>query len=99
MDYRERKKIERGYKDKVCAYIDQDILERIDSEGGITPEGRMYKAFYEMMERMQRQGEQEQVVTPPDSSSDDAEELTRLREENQTLRRRLGVAAKALASA
>ncbi len=101
MDYRGRKQVERDYKDKVCAFIDQDILDRVDSEGGITPEGRVYKAVYEMMEREQRQGGQQQVVTPPTSSpeSSSSDEVARLREEVQKLRRQIGVASKALGSA
>ncbi|EXJ61669.1 hypothetical protein A1O7_02098 [Cladophialophora yegresii CBS 114405] len=53
VDARERLKIAKSYKEKICAIIDTDILQRVDSEGGITPDGRFYKAILMMMDRME----------------------------------------------
>jgi len=57
VDCRKRRQIELDLRTKLCTLIDQDILDRVDAEGGITLPGRMYKAVTLMMERMRGQGE------------------------------------------
>ncbi|OCT49670.1 hypothetical protein CLCR_07426 [Cladophialophora carrionii] len=96
VDYRERKKIEKSYKEKICAFIDNDILQRVDSEGGITPDGRLYKAILMMMER--REARLKQSVTPDDGSGS-SEDIARLKAENQKLRVRIADASRVLGHA
>ncbi|KAJ9605817.1 hypothetical protein H2200_009666 [Cladophialophora chaetospira] len=97
-DFRQRRETERDYKEKVRAAIDRDILDRVDTEGGITPLGRFCKAIHQMMERQQRKRGPRQVVTPPKSSPETVDELAKLRQENQELRRRIQGASKVLGS-
>ena len=95
-DHRERRAVEKELKEKVCASIDEDILQQVDAEGGITPGGRLYKAVYLMMRRTQ--GQCQQTITPPRSSPEISDELAELRVENQMLRQRIEDAAKLLGS-
>jgi hypothetical protein len=53
MDSRERTKLETECEEQLCAFIDNDILEQVDAEGGITRAGRIYKAAC-LMERTRR---------------------------------------------
>lgn len=53
IDYRERKAIQKEYFLKMIAMIDDDIIKQVEDEGGITPEGRRYKAVVRMLERLQ----------------------------------------------
>ncbi|OAP64173.1 hypothetical protein AYL99_00145 [Fonsecaea erecta] len=91
-DFRNRREVEEAYRKKVCALIDDDILERVDAEGGITPAGRLFKAIYRMMER-QGDGKLQAVAT---QASHD--EIMRLRAENRLMRERMDEAARALRS-
>ncbi|ETI27233.1 hypothetical protein G647_09916 [Cladophialophora carrionii CBS 160.54] len=94
VDYRERKKIEKSYKEKICAFIDNDILQRVDFEGGITPDGRLYKAILMMMER--KEARPKQAVTPFDDGPGSSDDIARLKAENQKLRERIADASRVL---
>ncbi|KIW69976.1 hypothetical protein PV04_02288 [Phialophora macrospora] len=94
VDFRGRRDVEKSYKEKVRAFIDKDILRRVDSEGGITPTGRFYKAVYMMMER--KLAQPKQLVTSSADNPGSSGEIARLKAENQKLRQVIEDASEAL---
>lgn len=52
IDYRKRHAIAAHHRARVIELMDKDIIDRVDREGGITPEGRFYKAMLMMLERL-----------------------------------------------
>jgi hypothetical protein len=94
VDFRGRRDVEKSYKEKVRAFIDKDILNRVDSKGGITPTGRFYKAVCLMMER--RLGQPKQVLTSSADNSGSTSELATLKAENHKLRQVIEEASEAL---
>jgi len=111
VDFRKRKQAEADLCEKVCVLIDDDILEAVEEEGGITPPGRMYKAVLRMMQRMgygegeegKRKGNEQakakvkaQGAGKSQSGGDD--EVARLRAENGALREAVTAARELLGS-
>ncbi|OQV02224.1 hypothetical protein CLAIMM_07458 [Cladophialophora immunda] len=92
VDFRKRREVEEAYRQRVCAMIDDDILQRVDAEGGITPVGRMYKAVYTMMER--QTGDKEQAANRANH-----DEVMRLRAENQAMKAKIDEAIRLFHSA
>ncbi|OAL20494.1 hypothetical protein AYO22_08795 [Fonsecaea multimorphosa] len=92
IDFRNRREAEESYRKKVCALIDDDILQRVDAEGGITPVGRMYKAICRMMERQSKSKQ-------PGANGASHDEVMRLRAENQAMREKIDEATQLLRSA
>jgi len=52
VDYRERKSVQAQYQAQLAELLDPDIVSQVETEGGITPLGRLFKAGVRMMERV-----------------------------------------------
>lgn len=52
VDYRERKIVQAQYQAQLAELLDPDIVSQVETEGGITPLGRLFKAGVRMMERV-----------------------------------------------
>ena len=50
-----RKTKEREFEQQLRAMIDQDIISKVEAEGWLTPNGRLFKAGIRMMERVQQE--------------------------------------------
>ncbi|KIW84793.1 hypothetical protein Z517_00181 [Fonsecaea pedrosoi CBS 271.37] len=92
VDWRNRKEVEEAYRKKVCAMIDDDILDQVNAEGGITPIGRMYKAVCWMLER-------QNVDNAHVTNEAGQEDITTLRAENEAMRKAIDRAMQLLESA
>lgn len=57
IDYRQRKKVQEQYREHLATLIDADIVEQVEEEGWITPDGRLYKASVRMLERVKNERE------------------------------------------
>ncbi|OAL33170.1 hypothetical protein AYO20_07487 [Fonsecaea nubica] len=92
VDWRNRKEVEEAYRKKVCAMIDDDILDQVNAEGGITPIGRMYKAVCWMLKR--QNGDNAHVTQKAGQ-----EDITTLRAENKAMRKAIDRSMQLLDSA
>lgn len=74
VDYRERKVIQQQYQDRMASLLDEDIVNQVEEEGGITPLGRLFKAGVRMLERVQleRAGSVETPQAPPTQRNEEA---------------------------
>lgn len=66
IDYRERKVQQKQYEEKLAALLDDDIVDQVEDEGGITPLGRLFKAGVRMLERVQAERAGRQGMTQHD---------------------------------
>ena len=53
VDFRARKVQQKQYEERLAALLDDDIVDQVEEEGGITPLGRLFKAGVRMLERVQ----------------------------------------------
>jgi len=52
VDYRQRRDVQKEYLARLARLLDADIVKQVEAEGGITPEGRTFKAAVRMLERV-----------------------------------------------
>lgn len=55
IDYRQRKEVQEPYREHLATLLDADIVEQVEEEGWITPDGRLYKASVRMLERVKHE--------------------------------------------
>lgn len=72
VDYRERKSVEADYQARFAELLDHDIVQQVDQEGGITPQGRLFKAGVRMLERVERERELRTLPPSGETSVGDA---------------------------
>lgn len=91
VDYRERKVIQQEYQDQLTARLDAAVVQQVESEGGITPLGRLFKAAVRTIELMQA----EKAKVNPDEgygSASSPNDYQYLVDQNNMLREAAGAA-------
>lgn len=99
VDYRERKVVQAQYQARLAELLDSDIVRQVEAEGGITPDGRLYKAAVRMMERMMDERADRPKSEPKNEKAvfrPGADETQQLRERATQAEEKLAVFKKAL---
>lgn len=64
VDFRQRRVIETEYKQHLATLLDDNVVQEVEEEGGITPLGRLFKAAVRMLERVHVERKVRTSVTP-----------------------------------
>lgn len=75
VDFRERKKLQAEYQEELAELLDDDVVQQVEMEGGITPLGRLFKAAVQMLQRVKEiralNAQENETATYQPTASDD----------------------------
>lgn len=86
VDYRQRKAVNKEYQAHFASLLDSDIVEQVDAEGGITPQGRLFKAGVRMLERVREERNYRRLLASREASVGEVELAARAEKAEVTIK-------------